>query len=221
MAYIVYQHVFPNKKSYVGITNQRPERRWRKGEGYKYNTRMFRAIKKFGWDNIKHIILANGLTLEEASLMEIRLIAEQNLMDSRYGYNLASGGSHPEHSEATKRKIGIRSKGRKHTEEFKHWISEKNSGENNFMYGKHHSETTKKKISESKKGTPSINKGKYGSSHPSSKIVAGIDPTTNEIVVQYGSVIDASEGIGRSKSCLQAALHGQQHTCAGLKWVYL
>lgn len=32
--YIVYKHIFPNNKIYIGLTRQKPERRWRNGDGY-------------------------------------------------------------------------------------------------------------------------------------------------------------------------------------------
>lgn len=36
--YKVYKHTTPSKKVYIGITNQKPERRWGKnGRGYKDN----------------------------------------------------------------------------------------------------------------------------------------------------------------------------------------
>ena len=222
MGFTVYQHLFPNGKSYVGITNQKVNRRWRSGKGYSFNVRLTNAINKYGWNNIEHIILAEDLTEEDACIMEVKLIDEMNLTNPECGYNYAIGGIHPPHSDETKRKIGEKSKGRKHTEEFKQWISNKNSGEKNFMYGKHHSDETKQKISNAKKGKAiSPNKGKFRKDHPSSKSVAGLNPVTDEVVVIYPSIIDASEGIGRSKSCIQAALHGKQKTCADLKWVYL
>ena len=52
--YIVYKHTFPNNKVYIGITQQNPEKRWKKGLGYdSHQTLMKRAIKKYGWNNIK------------------------------------------------------------------------------------------------------------------------------------------------------------------------
>ena len=66
--WIVYQHIFPNNKSYIGITSQKPEYRWgAKGENYNSQPLMASAIKKYGWDNIKHLILFTDLTAEEAS----------------------------------------------------------------------------------------------------------------------------------------------------------
>ena len=176
--YIVYIHIFPNGKQYVGITCQKATRRWRNGRGYYQNVRMTRAIQKYGWENIQHIILYEGLTQEEAEAIERSLISCLNLTDETKGYNYAEGGTHPRHSEKTRRKIGDKSKGRHHTDDFKRWISQRNSGAGNYMYGKHHTEETKQKISSSRKGIASVNKGKYGGAHPSAKGVIAIDPVT-------------------------------------------
>ena len=35
--YIVYMHISPNNKKYIGITCQSLKNRWRNGEGYKNN----------------------------------------------------------------------------------------------------------------------------------------------------------------------------------------
>lgn len=90
--YVLYKHTFPNGKVYIGITCQKPERRWSKGYGYYQNERMFRAIKKYGWDNIKHEILYEDLTEEEAYLKEIDLIAEYDSTNVAKGYNIHKGG---------------------------------------------------------------------------------------------------------------------------------
>lgn len=64
--YSVYMHIFPNGKRYVGITSQQISRRWREGKGYKSQEMFTRAINKYGWDNIQHIILYDKLTKEQA-----------------------------------------------------------------------------------------------------------------------------------------------------------
>ncbi|GEM_PF-1591683 len=215
--YTVYLHLFPNGKRYVGITCQKVERRWRNGKAYTWNRHMMNAISKYGWGNIEHIILAEGLTQEAAGAMEIKLIADLRLTDPKFGYNYATGGTHPRHTEQTKRKIGERSLGRRHTQEFKEWISAHNSGKNNYMYGKHHSTETKKKISEAKKGTPSPNKGKFGASNPHAKRVFA--KKGNQTVV-YNSIVEAAKETGACKSCIQAALHGRGHTAGGYVWGY-
>ena len=62
MSYTVYKHTFPNNKVYIGITSQSVSRRWRNGEGYRNKQQLiYRAILKYGWDNIKHIYdVCNG-----------------------------------------------------------------------------------------------------------------------------------------------------------------
>lgn len=64
--YTVYLHTSPSRKRYVGITCQKPKHRWQNGLGYCYNEYFTNAIKKYGWDNIKHEILFENLTKEEA-----------------------------------------------------------------------------------------------------------------------------------------------------------
>ena len=217
-SYKVYCHVFPNGKRYVGITRQKLNRRWRDGQGYKQNIRMTNAIKKYGWENITHEVIAEGLTEKEAADLEVRLIKEWDLMNQERGYNYAEGGTHPHHSDDTKKKIGETSKGRKHSEEFKRWISERNAGSGNFMYGKHHTEETKRKISESKKGSVSPNRGKFGGDHPSHIEVDMIDAKTGEVVNHFRSFKEAADYIGRSPSGISSAVNGICSTCGGYAW---
>lgn len=114
--YCVYRHTTPNGKVYIGITQQSPNDRWKGGWGYNTNLVFFRAINKYGWDNIKHEILMDGLTKEEAKAAEVRLIAEHRSTEREYGYNITRGGdtgvSRPHSAEekenARKRWLGER-----------------------------------------------------------------------------------------------------------------
>ena len=56
MAFI-YLHEFPDGKYYVGMTETDPEQRWKDGNGYKDQKKVHDAIKKFGWDNVKHMTI--------------------------------------------------------------------------------------------------------------------------------------------------------------------
>ena len=138
--YCVYIHISPNNKRYIGITGQNVKRRWENGRGYKNNVYFYRAIEKYGWDNFQHIIIAKGLTQNEAEWLEVELIREWDTTNKDKGYNISLGGnSGNKHTEETKRKIGEKSKGR-------------NIGEKGYWFGKSLSEETRKKISESHKG---------------------------------------------------------------------
>ena len=104
--YTVYQHKNKiNGKVYIGITSQKPEQRWRNGEGYKSSPHFYSAIQKYGWDNFEHNILFVELTKEQACLKEQELIKEFNSMNREYGYNSTSGGDIFVMNEETKQKI--------------------------------------------------------------------------------------------------------------------
>lgn len=101
----VYKHTSPSGKVYIGIAKD-IKHRWRnKGSGYKGSTRIANAIKKYGWDNIKHEILFSELTKEAACQKEIELIKIFKSTDPAFGYNLLSGGQCGLHSVETKEKI--------------------------------------------------------------------------------------------------------------------
>lgn len=91
MNYCVYEHVFPNGKRYIGISNN-PVKRWRNGEGYSTQPKVYRAIKKYGWDHIQHNIIIKRLTQEQAKTLEKYLIALLNTIE--HGYNETIGGDH-------------------------------------------------------------------------------------------------------------------------------
>ena len=125
MAYTVYKHTSPSGKVYIGVTSLRPEERWGGGAGYVKNNHFNRAIKKYGWENIKHEILFDDLSKEDAFKIEIELIKEYRSSEREFGYNLGTGGEHgstgSKWSEQSRKNhmAAIWSKPRKHSEERK------------------------------------------------------------------------------------------------------
>ena len=101
----VYLHTSPSGKYYVGITSQKPERRWRNGKGYIHNNYFTNAINKYGWDNFMHEIIADDLSENEAKVLEEMLIKKFQSNNVAYGYNITSGGEAELHSERTKQLI--------------------------------------------------------------------------------------------------------------------
>lgn len=140
--YYVYAHILFDGRKYIGITKQKPQRRWRNGEAYKsQNPYFYHAIQKYGWDAFLHIIIDEGLSKEEAIQKEIELIAKYKTQERDHGFNLCAGGEGTTNpSEETRRKIGEASKktntGRKHTEEFKARMSERMKNNNPNAGGK-------------------------------------------------------------------------------------
>jgi len=104
--FCVYMHTTPSGKKYIGISSN-VYKRW----SDRYRGQAFsKAIKKHGWDNIKHEILFKNLTLQEACDKEIELIKQYKTTDKKYGYNVSSGGKinfypHSKASEETKKKM--------------------------------------------------------------------------------------------------------------------
>ena len=109
--YTVYRHITPSNKVYIGITKQKPEQRWNNGNGYKNNKHFYRAILKYGWENIKHEIVENGLTKKQACAKEIELIAKYDSTNPDKGYNNSTGGEsgslgvHPSAETRKKKKL--------------------------------------------------------------------------------------------------------------------
>ena len=87
--FCVYEHVFPNNKKYIGVTCD-PQNRWNNGAGYNTQKKIAHAIHRYGWNNIKHNIIIDGLSREQALSLEKYLIAELHTID--HGYNVSIGG---------------------------------------------------------------------------------------------------------------------------------
>lgn len=141
-------HKCPNGKVYIGITSRRPKARWVCGNGYIKNEHFYRAIQKYGWENIEHIIVEQNLSKKDAAELEIKLIKEYKSNDYKFGYNMSSGGEFGGSgvivSQETRAKLSQKRKGRKMPEYVKNKISES-------LKGHYISEETKKKISQSLK----------------------------------------------------------------------
>lgn len=113
--YCVYKHTCPNGKVYIGITMQGIKRRWGNGHNYSRQKLFNSAIKKYGWDNIKHEVLFENLDETNAKEIEKRLIQEYKSFDSKYGYNISLGGEGTygyKMSEEQRRKLSISHKGK-------------------------------------------------------------------------------------------------------------
>lgn len=70
----VYKLTFPNDAVYIGKTMRDPEERWMNGWGYKDMPLVFNCIIRYGWENVKKEILADGVTSEEATEIELKMI---------------------------------------------------------------------------------------------------------------------------------------------------
>lgn len=151
---VLYIITFPNSKKYIGITNNIIRRKYQhKTYSKTQTTRLYNAIKKYGWENLiwKIIPMKNE---KIAASKEIEYIKKYKTQNKLYGYNLNPGGDISrlgcKHTDETKKKIGLNSKSRV-------------QGKNNPFYGKKHSIKTKKLISKNRKGkNAGINNHNFG-----------------------------------------------------------
>lgn len=230
--YKVYVHINKiNGKRYYGITSQKPEKRWKNGKGYKNNQYFARAIEKYGWDNFQHIVIAKGLTEEEAKWLEIELIREWDTTNNDYGYNITKGGDdNPMNNEETKKKVSKTKKGKPCSEEHKKNISEAMKGKPTWNKGKTgiYTEEVKKKMSEAHRGKPTWNKGKPCSEECRKKISeskkgkGGKQIYCVELDMYFDTVTEASKFVGCSQSTISCVLSPNQgnKTAKGYHFIY-
>ena len=213
--FILYLHIAPSGKKYFGITCQKINRRWKYGHGYKNNQHFWKAIQKYGWSNIRHIILADDLTKDDACLFEQILIALYDTTNHNNGYNNSLGGEHGLHSEETKQKISESHKGKQFSEEHKQKLSE-------ALKGKQHSEETKRKISEANKGKQLSEETKQKLRKACSKTIICI--TTGQVFYslhEAGRITGINNG-SISDVCLGKRKHaGKSPDGTRLKWRYV
>ena len=121
--YSIYVHTTPDGKKYVGSTSIEPNRRFGGGSHYKCCTRFNDAINLFGWDNIQHQILETVEDKETALKREEYYTLLWRTNEPEFGYNIFVG-SIPNQETINKR--SEKRIGRKHSEDAKKKISEKN-----------------------------------------------------------------------------------------------
>lgn len=230
--YKVYKHTVPNGKVYIGITSLTTYDRWRNGKGYKNSILFNRAIKKYAWENIKHDVLHENLTKEEAQAIEIRLIKQTRSNEKQFGYNIEHGGKtgangikrRPETIEKmraanlgkvmpveVKQKISKTLQGRAFSKEHRIKISLAQVGRKNHMYGKTISNEVRKKMSENQP---------KGKDHKLSRPVVQIDKNTSEVIKVWDSMGDVRRALGIKHCTISDCCRGKQKTSGGFKWRY-
>lgn len=213
-------HTSPSNKRYIGITGQKPKRRWREdGYGYKDNLYFWKAIQKYGWDNFKHEILFEGLSKEEAEQKEIELISYYKSNYKDFGYNLSSGGESG-------------SNGYKYNEEQREHMRKIHGGKNNPMYGKHHTKDTieierikhmRENLSPETIYKMSI--AKKGKKRSEESIKKQIESISNKVICLETSVVyNGTKEAGRlnnlDPSSISKVCRGERQTCGGFHWCY-
>lgn len=203
--YTVYLHVVPKQisgykwdKYYVGITSKNVNERWGgTGWGYLSQPYFYRAIQKYKWGNMRHLILKTNLSEQEAIEWEINYIRIYNSHNSIYGYNLTDGGDG--------------TNGMKHSKATKNKMSKDRSGSNNSFYGRKHSAKTRELIS--LHHAPCS-----GGNNPKSKKAFQFTLDGNFIKV-YPSCTAAARAMGaKTPSSIDSCCRGEHKTSYGYLW---
>ena len=239
--YLVYKHTTPSGKVYIGLTKQTANNRWKKGQGYTSSPHFYKAIKKYGWDNIKHEVVHEWLSRDEAVWLERELIRECNSNNPVFGYNETDGGDlgvrfndsvrqrisenkknyyrdHPEEKE----KIANRVKGFKHSEEAKKKMRLAKIGTKVS-----HTEEWRKKISESNRKRFDENpilKEQYTNrcrANGLKKSISVVQYSLDGIeIASFVSTKEAQRETGVSSGCISLCCLGKRKTAKGYKWRY-
>lgn len=233
-SYSVYCHTTPSGRRYVGISCS-PKKRWNDGKGYKKNYIFWRAICKYGWENIKHEILFSNLTSDEATLIEKRLVKEWKLTDPKYGLNIREGGADGKLLESSRRLMSEKRKGntncvgRTLSSKTKQNISESlkdyYSSHPSPMAGKHLAESQKEKLrnrqfsNETRRRMSENHCDVSGAKNPSAKAVAQYD-MNGTFIKRYDYAKLACDELSIDLSSVIKCCKGKAKSCGGYIWKY-
>ena len=235
MEFYVYKHTCQNEKIYIGITKQQPIKRWGyNGYGYRKNTLFYRAIQKYGWSNIKHEILYENLSKEEAEQKEIELIAQYKSNQKKYGYNIENGRKCASSiAEQTKKQISNKLKGIVRNQEFKNKIS----CANKKRWIEKSNEEKEKEIERLKNlniGRTPWNKGKKGlqkhteewKKQASERMKKYNEKNMKKVLcvetnIIYNSLNEASRILNISQGNISMCLCGKRNIAGGYHWQYV
>lgn len=219
-SYCVYKHTTPTGKVYVGITSKNPEQRWLNGRGYCKNNHFWNAIQKYGWNNIAHEILAEGLSREEAGRLEQMYIALFESSDQSKGYNLTTGGEKgARHTIESRKKLSASKMGKRYnigvpfTEERKKHLRENHAdfrGEKNPSYGR---KWTPEELAIRQAHRTYLRGGEHAQARPILQLTLD-----GELVKRWASISEAAEEY--CKTSIKDCLRGKYKQHRGYLWRY-
>lgn len=220
-SYFVYCHTnLVNGKRYVGLTRNEPQKRWGHGNNYSHCTYFGNAIQKYGWDNFKHEILAQGLTADEACDLERYYIDLWNLTDHRYGYNLHGGGMINKHvSEETRQKLRNANLGKTAWNKGIPMTPKANERLHAKTRGRKHTEEEKRRVSMALKGRKHTAEHIRKVSEQQMKRIVQYT-LDGQYVCEYQSLRIAAETLGCSEAALSNNCNHKTKSSCGYKFEY-
>ena len=195
-SWTIYEHTSPSGKVYVGITSLPVNVRWQHGAGYPRCKLFYKAILKYGWDNLTHTIIASNLGEKTAKNMEKDLIAYYKRKG--ISYNITKGWDGVLGVPKTKEDI---------------------ERVRNIWKGKKIPQEIRNKMSKSRKGvklSPShienIRASKLGNKNGNKALVM----IKNDVVVaEYESCVAAAKALGTHPNCISRCCRKENKTWHG------
>lgn len=194
--YTIYVHKNKiNEKLYIGITKQRPSKRFQNGYGYKYSNPIFwKDIVKYGWENFEHFLLLTGISKEMAAIVEQELIKKYMTTNPSFGYNKQGGGFSPKRPEISD-------------------LMKKRTGILNPNYGKKTPERTRKALLKHAK------EGQFGAENAMAKAVRMYDRNGNYIR-SFDCIVNAQKFLDVRSSHIVECCKGKRKSSNGFIWRY-
>lgn len=195
-----------NNKKYIGITKQVPEKRWgNNGKRYTSSSHFYNAIRKYGWDNFKHLILYQNMTGKEAREKEVKLIAHYNTLNNKFGYNQTKGGDGClgfKMSKESRNKMKLIASNRVRSNETREKMRR-------IMTGRKFTQEWKNKIRD----------GRFGENNPSAKEIVQLD-TNYKFIKYFPYMRMAEKELGINISHISATCLGKEKTASGFVFMY-
>lgn len=148
MEHIIYKLTSPSGKIYIGRTHNFDDRMTQhKHEAFirKKDYPLYRAIRKYGWDNFTKEIIATAPNEKNAQILEETLIIKYDSVNRGYNSTYIGGGGDIWRGKPEKQKKMFRKK-----------MSRITAGKKNGMYGKKQSEEAREKQRQKAKGRFSL-----------------------------------------------------------------
>ena len=200
----IYMYTFPNGKRYIGKTKRTlSERQGHNFTGYENCTILWKAIQKYGVENIQQeILFENDMLDEYASRLEqiCILLFKTNcnkFINPKCGYNLTDGGEglngwHPDEDRLEVLRAQVKEfhknwRGGHHTDEAKRKMSKAKKGKVKGPL----SEETKQKISRANSRENMSNETHIRRSNSKKKKIIATHKSTKEKII-FGSGEDAA-----------------------------
>lgn len=214
--YVVYLLTSPSGKQYCGYSSN-IKRRWKSASQYEGCPKIYNAIQKYGWNNIRKEIIYVFDNKELALQKERQVIKEKNLIQN--GYNSVEGGNEPPHGLqyiSTEGYKKMQQNGKRLAEQIKN-----NTELKKYTIQRMREENHKARMTM----TPEQRKLSYGARNigripVNAKPIYQIDKDTDIIIAEFQSAGLAADALGNREYSqnIRRTANGKGKTAYGYKW---